>query len=508
MRRNRGRRFDDEPQLNKKKVAATVLALLVIIMVIASIIMTLNKKSLKQQDVQKDLKYFSAYSDSKWSVINSNGDKLSNISYDEMIVVPNHEKNVFIATYDVDYANGTFKTKAINENNEQLFSNYENVSAIVNYDSSNNTWYDTDVLKFEKDGKFGLIDFSGKQVLAPEYDDISAMPGIERTIIITKNGKLGLFNSFSKTAFVDTTYASIEAFGKTYNDGYIVKDDNGKYGLLGSEGKVVLSNSYDNIMKVSGSDKYVVQEGLKKKLVSSDGTVILESGFDDITEINGDDLVIKKAGKYGVITTTGEIFLDAAFDSLENCFGDYYIASTAGKYGVVDLAKDIKVELKYSKIQYRSDIAALICDNADYTTDVYSRDLNLIFTGTINKVDTKNGYIRARVDDEYVYYNLQYQKISNKEALKDNTLFLVKENGKYGYVNKNGEKIVDCIYDDAQEQNQYGFCAVNKDGKWGVLKDNGSVVLAPSVILDKSVNIDFIGEWHLSENTELDAYIK
>ena len=138
MRRNRGRRFDDEPQLNKKKVAATVLALLVIIMVIASIIMTLNKKSLKQQVVQKDLKYFSAYSDSKWSVINSNGDKLSNISYDEMIVVPNHEKNVFIATYDVDYANGTFKTKAINENNEQLFSNYENVSAIVNYDSSNN----------------------------------------------------------------------------------------------------------------------------------------------------------------------------------------------------------------------------------------------------------------------------------------------------------------------------------------------------------------------------------
>ena len=83
-----------------------------------------------------------------------------------------------------------------------------------------------------------------------------------------------------------------------------------------------------------------------------------------------------------------------------------------------------------------------------------------------------------------------------------------KENGKYGYVNKDGQKIVDCIYDDAKEQNQYGFCAVNKDGKWGVLQQNGSVLLEPSVTLDNSVNIDFIGTWHLNENIELNAYTK
>ena len=103
---------------------------------------------------------------------------------------------------------------------------------------------------------------------------------------------------------------------------------------------------------------------------------------------------------------------------------------------------------------------------------------------------------------------MQYQEIANTDALKNNTLFLVKENGKYGYVNKDGQKIVDCIYDDAKEQNQYGFCAVNKDGKWGVLQQNGSVLLEPSVTLDNSVNIDFIGTWHLNENIELNAYTK
>ena len=55
----------------------------------------------------------------------------------------NKEKAVFIVTYDTDYANGTYKTKAVNEKNEQLFTDYsEGVEAIQNYDSQNNLWYE------------------------------------------------------------------------------------------------------------------------------------------------------------------------------------------------------------------------------------------------------------------------------------------------------------------------------------------------------------------------------
>ena len=508
MRRNRGRRFDNEPKLNMKKVVATIVALLVIIMVIYSMILSLNKKSKEQQVLPESVSYFSAYADSKWGVINNKGDKLSNISYDEMVIIPDSTKNIFIVTYDVDYTNGTFKTKAINEKNEQLFSNYSNVSALVNYDASNNVWYNNEVLKFEKDGKYWLFVFFVIVVLPANFEDISSMLGLVKTLILTKDGKYGLYNSVSKTVFADTTYTSVAPFGKTYNDGYIVKNENGKYGILGSEGKIILDATHDKIMKVSGNDKYVVQDGVKTKLISKDGTTILETGFDEIIEIDGDNLVIKKAGKYGIINTTGETLIDPAFDYLENCFGDYYIAKTAGNYGVIKLNKDICIEIKYKDIKYRNDIASLICENEDYTSDIYNRELKFVLTGSISKVDSEKGYIRARVGNEYKYYNLQYQEITNKEALKNNTLFLVKENGKYGYVNKDGQKVVDCIYDDAQEQNQYGFCAVNKDGKWGVLQQNGSILLEPSVSLDNNISIDFIGTWHLSENNELNTYVK
>lgn len=508
MRRSRGRRYDGEPKLNMKKVVATILAVLVIVMVVASIIMVINKKSKEQQNVEIQTAYFAAYNDSKWGVINSKGEWLSDISYDEMVVVPDKTKNIFIVTYDVDYANGTYKTKAVNDKNEQLFSNYDNVNAIINYNSTDDIWYNSDVLTYQKDGKYGLIDFNGNQVLNSEYDEIVSLSGILKNVIVKKSGNVGLYNTSSKTMTIPTEYASIEAFGETYNDGYIVKDLNGKFGLISSDGKQVLENKYDQIVKVIGGDKYVVKEGVKTELIAKDGTVILNSGFDEIVSIEGENIVIKKAGKYGIINSNGDNIVDAGYDSVKYCFGDYYIVGTNKKYGVINLAKDVIIEQKYTAIDYRSDIASLICENDNYTTDIYTRDFKYVLTGTINKVDTELGYVRIRVGEEYKYYNLQYQEISNRDALKNNSLFLVKENGKYGYVNKENKKIVECIYDDAKEQNEYGYCAVKKDGKWGVLQSNGSVLMQPSVELENNLYIDFIGTWHFMKDVELNAYTK
>lgn len=509
MRRSRGRRFDDGPKLNIKKVIATILALIVIIMVVASIILALEKKNKENLNIEVSDKYFSVYVDSKWSVINGKGEQLQGIFYDDMIIVPDKSKAVFIVSHDVDYKNGVSKTKAINEKNEQLFGNRENVNAILNYNSSSDVWYNSDVLTYQANGKYGLIDFSGNEVLAAEYDEIVSLKGIMRTLLVKKNGNYGLFNTSSKTMTISPAYTEIMAFGETYNDGYVVKNGSGKYGLVSSDGRTVLENKYDEIAVGTGSsEKFVVKEGVKTKLVDKTGASILETGFDEIESINGENLVVRKTGKYGIITTGGDTVIDAAYDSIKHCFADYYIVENAGKFGIINTLKDVIIDIKYSNIEYRSDIVSIICENEDYTTDVYTRDFKYVLTGTITKADTELGYIRARVGNEYKYYNLQYQEVSNRDVLKNNTIFLVKENGKYGYVNKDNQKIVECIYDDATEQNECGFAAVNKGGKWGVLQSNGAVLMEPSVKLTNNLYIDFIGTWHLSEDTELNAYTK
>ena len=60
---------------------------------------------------------------------------------------------------------------------------------------------------------------------------------------------------------------------------------------------------------------------------------------------------------------------------------------------------------------------------------------------------------------------------------------------------------MECIYNDAKELNQYGYAAVNKDGKWGAIDKNGKVVCECIYDLSDNVLIDFIGKWHIGIDT-------
>ena len=165
MSRGRGKRFD-EPKLNMKKVFAVILAIVVLIMFIFVIKGLLTKDNSQGKIISKD--YVVAFKDNKWGVIDNQGNTIIDPSYAEMIVIPNSKNDVFICTYDVDYASGNYKTKVLNSKNEEIFKEYEKVEAIQNLDENSNLWYESNVLKVEKDGKYGLINILGKELLPCE----------------------------------------------------------------------------------------------------------------------------------------------------------------------------------------------------------------------------------------------------------------------------------------------------------------------------------------------------
>jgi len=148
-------------------------------------------------------------------------------------------------------------------------------------------------------------------------------------------------------------------------------------------------------------------------------------------------------------------------------------------------------------------------ENANYKTDIIGKDLEVKLSDVIiSEQNLDKAYMRVRVGSEYKYYNFNFEEKTNIDVLKTNTLFLVKKDGKYGYTNKNGDLIVNYIYDDAKEQNQYGYCAVKQNGVWGVLGQDGTVILKPSVNLDDNLYIDFISSWHFYKDKNLNIYVK
>ena len=73
-------------------------------------------------------------------------------------------------------------------------------------------------------------------------------------------------------------------------------------------------------------------------------------------------------------------------------------------------------------------------------------------------------------------------------------------------VNRDGTLVVQYLYDDITEQNEYGYVAVKKDGKWGVIDQYGNTVVEPKYEFNNVSNIIFIGKWHSIENVNI-AYL-
>lgn len=504
-RRNRGKRYDNTPRLNKRKILATIIAIIVLIMMIISLqrILTGTEKTKEFSTLES----YAAVYDGKWGVIDNKGNVIINLYYDEMIIVPNKNVGLFICMYDVNYENATYKTKVLDKDGKEILTEFEMVEPIENSDG-NNVWYES-ALKFRKDGKFGLIDFSGKEILKPEYDNIYSLNGIEKGVIVEKSGKQGLVNASTGEVIVPAEYIGISGLSKKFEDGYIVKNTENKVGLIASDKKIIFNAKYDEIKNVVGTNYYVVVENGKLEIINQNGEIVLNTGFNTVEEINLDNFVVTVNGKYALMDKSGATLVAPQYDKLKFAFSNYYIAMKDSKYGIIDTSGEIKVNFEYEGLSYVESGNFFQAENSDYTTDIIDSSFNTVLSNIIiSELNSDIGYLRVRQNNDYKYYNFKLEEKSNKDILATNTLFLIKENGKYGYENKNGDKIVDCIYDDAKEQNEFGYCAVKKDGLWGVLKADGTIVVKPERNLDNYLFVDFISEWHRMNNLTLNAYTK
>ena len=507
---SRGKRYngDTNEKLNIKKVAAVIIFLLVVVMFV--VFLQKITSNIKNKDGQKEvaLAYYTIFENDKWGVMNSKGELVIIPSYDEMIVIPNPEKPVFLITYDVNYEEGSYKTKAVNEKNKDIFTSYSSISSIQNKDKQNIIWYSKKALIVKKDGKVGLIDFNGKILLECKYDDITPIMGVENSLVTTKDGKKGLVDE-AGTIIIENEYSEVKALTDKYENGYIVKGEDGKYGVITPAKKTVVPVKFDEIKNVYGESIYVVKEGDKLKLFNSEDEKTVEINAKDVKSINSGNVIISNGEAYGTIDLEGKTVIEAKYQNLTFAFGEYYIAKLDNKYGIISKTGETKLNFEYDSLIYRKDADFIEGQKSgSVDSELINKSLEVKLKGIISEVNVSKGYIKLRVGTEYKYYNFKFEEKSNIDLLANNTLFLSKKDGKYGYVDKNGVVKVNYIYDDAKEQNDSGYVAVKKDGKWGALDQKGDVVVEPTLKLDNNPIIDFIGTYHLAEDANAGYYTK
>lgn len=501
---SKGRRYNGEKQLNLKKVFAVILFIIIIILSVIGIrkILKADKENLVGKNIP--LHYYTIFANGNWGVINSKGETVIEPAYAEMIVIPDKTKPVFLCTYDVNYVDGTYKTKAINEKNQEIYSGYELIATVQNYDQQNNLWYEENVLQVKKDGKYGLINLNGNQILPCEYDSLTTLKGIKNSIIVKKDGKMGLVN-IDGSVIIPTEYQTVAAINEDYQNGYIVKNAEGKFGVINSEGHSALQFKYDDIKRLTENNMYVVKSNGTWKVVLGDDTIYLDGKVANAVEMSNGNVIVNDNGNYKLFNIQTEAQVITDYEYLTYTFDNNYIAKKDGKFGIINSNNETLVEFKYTNIEYNKTTDYLKATTDAGTFDYMTRDLTVKLNG-VSETILGNGYIKINVGNQVKYYNYKLEEKSNKEVYSSNTLFVNIVNGKYGFVDKEGKTIVEPNYDYALEQNEYGYSAIKKDGKWGAIDQYGNVVIAPTYLLSNNSIIDFIGTWHVCADTNANYY--
>lgn len=330
------RRYNqDGRKLNKKKVFFCVLILVLIILSIVKL--TKKPKIVEKQvggtDISENAineKYFLCLENKKWGIIDDVGNVVVAPEYDEMVQIPNPEKDLFICYYDINYDTKEYKTKVLNKEGKELFTDFSQVEAIMNTASGDNYWYEQNVLKFKKDDKFGLIDFSGKVILDPSYQAIEALDSIKNRIVVSKDGKKGLVDTNGNT-IIEAKYDDILGELTSNKTGYITvqnEENNKKYGYVSANGDKSVPTEYEEISILSNL-------GEKQEIY----------------------LLAKKDNKYGVISEDNREIIKAEYEEIDSSYKDNVFAvKKDDKWGVIKEGNELVTEIKYASYNNKSEI--------------------------------------------------------------------------------------------------------------------------------------------------------
>lgn len=210
-----------------------------------------------------------------------------------------------------------------------------------------------DILRFDEknlraigvkqNGKWGLIDYTGKVVLPLEYEACAL--GQWGLIRVKRDGKWGLIDT-EGTEIIGFEYQG----GLTSLGDYLSARKNGKWGILSRDGQVVLDFIYDDVtvgkLKLNGKTGF---------FDAKEGRIIIQPMYEDVG-FSGEVFWVKMSGKWGCLNREGTEIIPPTFDQalVGTRGGPTTIFRKQGErsiWGLVDRSGKILFEPQFDFIQ-------------------------------------------------------------------------------------------------------------------------------------------------------------
>ena len=415
--------------MKKRKIIILSIAVIIIIIIAVALVMYFRKRAKYVYDIEMvtNIEYNTINVGNRYGVIDGDGNVIVEPNYD-IIQIPNPSKPVFICMSDYNTETKEYDTKVLNDRKEQILTGYESVQAIPTETTADGIPFEKSVLKYKKNGKYGIIDLEGNEITEPIYDDISAVSYKEGMLLVKQGEKYGVIN-MNGIQVIDNEYDNI-AVDNYYNvnskyekTGFIVckREDSGyRYGYINYKGDKVLDNEYTEIERV--------------------------------TEMEDDDniyLVAYKDGQAGLLKNKKEI-LNYEYENITyNSYNDVFVIQRNGKQGVADREGKVKIEPKYTEMSFGGIYLNVIEDGTNKVIDLNG---NEVTDGYIYRMPTTDGNYSIVYGEDEIYKiidnngNIVVDKSYTYIEELGNNYYIVASYNNNGIIDLSGRSLVDLRY--------------------------------------------------------------
>lgn len=388
-----------------------------------------------------------------------------------------------------------------------------------------------DHLLLKKNNVYGLIHRNGKFLLPMEFETIRNSKYLYGKYEFLKDGLWG-FVDFSFTQFLDPFSPSPNLLQR---DGYFeYRDEQEMWTVLDSSGRILLRSSMEMYQVINKNRflvfKYTRENGYERHLVDAFGKPVIDQSYYDIWRVNKTTLIagydakihdasnLKKSSKWVLLDQNGQAKSETVYKSILPIDDQFLSVWTfKEKQQVVDefgndvLGYSVEEIYKYSNHTYKIRVDGkhqfLDLHNPEFISKRYDQiqcasenrfgvqkdGLYGFINGTtfeeIVPIQAdlitcfKDGIASMKINNEWILIDSlgqAYTKDRYKNTkLLDNGYAQVEKDGKYGVIDENGKYVVPIIYDEMKfivnHEHSY-FIGVKKNGKYGIITIKNEVI--------------------------------
>lgn len=295
------------------------------------------------------------------------------------------------------------------------------------------------------DGKWGVLDNTGKTIVEPAFDNDSSLPYFSNNGLAAKkeDGKYGYINTAGDWV-IKPEYDHAAPFQP---NGLAIIRIGSYYSVINEKGNIITTNSYDHIDNYSNGVAVVLSDK-SYGLIDEKGKEVVDKKYSKIEVVSSGFAKVKLEEKYGYITLSGKEYIKCDYEKLGDVGSNGYVAAYDGsKWGYLDQKGKWAIEPIFQSAEEFIDGYAIVKD------------------GQYGMIDEDGKIIIENKYDEIVGYTV-------------NGIAAVRQDRKWELINKNGDVIGNIPNESLWYFPGDGFfVSINEEtNPYYIIRDDGTII--------------------------------